>query len=109
MKFIAVILSLVTLTLSSYPCCQETSTCSSISDVLDNCSDDDRPEAPHDKDTPCSPFYTCGRCPGFTITYETLELISMDCELLTAPIPYIEQLPKEVYFHSLKPPRTFEV
>ncbi|KAB7529014.1 hypothetical protein F8C76_14300 [Flagellimonas olearia] len=109
MKFLAVSLSLFTVLLSSYPCCEEAGSCSGISTVVDHCGDDGGQETPHGKDTPCSPFYTCGRCPGFTISYETLELVSLDPEPQTLPIPYIELLPKEVYFHSLKPPRTIEV
>lgn len=109
MKIFAVILSTLTLLLSSYPCCQEGSSCSGISAVVEHCDDDGPQEAPHGKDAPCSPFYACGRCPGFTILYETLEFGSLVPEPQTQPIPYLELLPKEVYFHSLKPPRTFEV
>ena len=109
MKILAVILSLATLILSSYPCCQETGACTEILTVVDQCENDHSQEVPPHKDTPCSPFYSCGRCPGFTVSYEILDLVSLEFEQETLLIPYIGLLPKEVYFFSLKPPRTFEV
>lgn len=104
----AVILSLLTILLSSYPCCQETDSCSEII-LVDQCRHEDSEELPLNKNTPCSPFYTCGRCPGFTITYESVDFINLEAEKETLPVPYMELFHKEVYFFSLKPPRAFEV
>ncbi len=104
-----VILSLLTIFLSSYPCCQETGSCSDIS-TMELCGDKDSGEHSQGEETPCSPFYACGRCPGFTINYETLDFATLELPKETHPVPYyIELLPKEVYFFSLKPPRTLEV
>ncbi|MER3376173.1 MAG: hypothetical protein RIM83_16155 [Allomuricauda sp.] len=108
MRVLAVILSLLTILLSSYPCCQETGSCSETS-AVDQCGHDDPEEVPHGTDAPCSPFYNCGRCPGFTVTHETLNFVCLELEKETPPITYVELLPKEVYFFSLKPPRIFEV
>tara|TARA_Y100001001_G_scaffold63229_1_gene60503 strand:- start:859 stop:1188 length:330 start_codon:yes stop_codon:yes gene_type:complete len=109
MKFLAVFLSLFTVLLSSYPCCQEKGSCSETF-LADSCGHDDSEESPHDKEKPCSPFYTCGRCPGFTIAYENLLNISiMELDLKMDQVPYQEFVSEEVYFLSLKPPRSFEV
>ncbi|MDC6361802.1 MULTISPECIES: hypothetical protein [Flavobacteriaceae] len=110
MKFLTVILSLLTIVLSSYPCCQETDSCFETS-TASHCADGDHntENEQHDKETPCSPFFTCGRCPGFTTNHVSLELVPFELEEKIQPIVYIEPLPKEVYFFSLKPPRIFEV
>ncbi|MFC4221326.1 hypothetical protein [Flagellimonas marina] len=108
MKVLAILLSLLTMLLSSYPCCQETSSCSEQV-LVDQCGHDESEKLPLSKDTPCSPFYTCGRCPGFTIAYESMDFINLEVQREATPVPYLELLPKEVYFFSLKPPRAFEV
>jgi hypothetical protein len=108
MKVITVILSFLTILLSTYPCCEDKGSCSDVS-TIDYCGSESSQEVPHGKDGPCSPFYNCGRCLGFTITYKTLALDSLEIEIETLPIPYIDILPKEVYFYSLKPPRIIEV
>lgn len=108
MRVLAVLLSILTILLSSYPCCQEADSCFETA-FLNQCGHDDSEELPMSEDTPCSPFYTCGRCPGFTITYDSLDLINLDVEKGAPLVMYLELLPKEVYFFSLKPPRTFEV
>ncbi len=109
MKFLCVLLSLLTIFLSSYPCCQETGKCIetlSIRDNGENESSDDR----HEKEAPCSPFYTCGRCSGFTLTYYGfLDIVSGEMLIKSNTDYYQELNPKEFYFHALKPPRYFEV
>lgn len=108
MKFLVIVLSLLTIFLSSYPCCQETVSCSNTTTV-NHCDDDGSEEQSEGDSTPCSPFYACGRCPGFTMNFETLDFAALELPKETHPIPhYIELLPKEVYFFSLKPPRTLE-
>ncbi|WP_036381957.1 hypothetical protein [Muricauda sp. MAR_2010_75] len=108
MKVLAVILSLLTILLSSYPCCQETDSCSEEL-LVGQSGHDDSDEPPLSEDSPCSPFYTCGRCPGFTIRDEAVDFIYLEVDKETPPMTYLELLPKEVYFFSLKPPRTFGV
>lgn len=109
MKFLAVTLSVLTIFLSSYPCCQDEDSCSELQTFVDSCEGSSQQEVPHGNDAPCSPFYNCGRCPGFTITNETLDFVSLELKPKTLHIPYVEFLPKEVYFLALKPPRPFEV
>jgi len=79
---------------------------SSISDWNDDKSSED----PHEDETPCSPFYTCGRCSGFTLTYYgSLDIVTSEM-LIKSNTNYYQALnPKEVYFYALKPPRNFEV
>ena len=108
MEVLAVLLSMATIVLSSYPCCQETGSCS-VWEVVEHGAQDGAEDIPYHQDSTCSPFYTCGRCTGFTISFETLEFVYLEPVSKTLPIPYLETLPKEVNFHSLKPPRTFEV
>ncbi|WP_145859689.1 DUF6660 family protein [Pedobacter suwonensis] len=71
MKFIALLLSIIVLTLTAVPCCalerednhahktdkREKHACNEHAD--DCCKD-------------CSPFYVCGTCIGFTITTRTI-------------------------------------
>jgi len=109
MKVFAVVLSLLTIFLSAYPCCQESDACMEISSISD-CNGDRSSEDPHENETPCSPFYTCGRCPGFTLEYgDFAKIVTIEADLKTNPLHYRELIPKEVYFHRLKPPRTVEV
>ncbi len=109
MRVFAVILSLLTIFLSSYPCCSETDTLMEISSIHD-CFEDRPSEDPDEGETPCSPFYTCGRCSGFTLTYYRV-MDFVECEMvIKSNTDYYQALnPKEVYFHDLKPPRNFEV
>ncbi|SHI60156.1 hypothetical protein SAMN04488513_101758 [Pseudozobellia thermophila] len=104
----ALLLSVLTIFLSSYPCCQETSPCSEIS-CADNIGNDGSEDVPHGKDHPCSPFTTCGRCAGFTLSFTQFTFDLVEPEIKIPPVPYLAPLPKEVYFHELKPPRIFEV
>ena len=108
MKLLAVILSMLTLLLSTYPCCQEEDSCSDVA-VTAHCGDDHSEEVPNEKEMPCSPFYTCGNCPGFTIIQITLVFNILESDLVSPSIPYIRSLSEDVHFLSLKPPRSFEV
>jgi len=109
MRVFAVIMSLLTIFLSSYPCCQETDLCMETISFND-CVDDGACEDPHESEAPCSPFYTCGRCPGFTLTYgEFVQIVTIEVDSKINLVPYLEFMPKEVYFNALKPPRNFEV
>ncbi|WP_394749235.1 DUF6660 family protein [Spongiimicrobium salis] len=109
MKMLAVILSMLTIFLSSFPCCQESDSCSEVPFVVEHCGNDSSEEESHDEDMPCSPFLSCGSCTGFTINYSSLNFVIPIIKQETKPVPYMEYLPKEVYFLSLKPPRAFEV
>ncbi|MAU15061.1 MAG: hypothetical protein CMH46_05920 [Muricauda sp.] len=105
MKVLAVILSTLIVVLSSYPCCQDVDSCP-ISSSLHYCGENEsHDDAPHKNESPCSPFYNCGRCSGFTISYEVIDFDAFEPDLEILPVPYMEPLAKEVYFHDLKPPR----
>lgn len=104
----ALLLSVLTIFLSSYPCCQETSPCSEIS-CADNHDQAGSEELPQGKDHPCSPFNTCGRCAGFTLSIPLFTFNPVEPDAEIPPVPYLEPFPKEVYFFELKPPRAFEV
>ncbi|WP_410548935.1 DUF6660 family protein [Allomuricauda sp. F6463D] len=107
MKILAVILSILIVALSSFPCCQDKDSCA-ISSSLNYCEhDDSHDDVPHQNESPCSPFYNCGRCSGFTINYELIELDSFESVMKVLPVPYMEPLSKEVYFFDLKPPQVF--
>lgn len=99
MKVIAIILTMATLALSSYPCCQEAAEPS-----VEHCEQDHQ-KAPCDNDSPCSPFYACGRCPGFTVDYVQIHFLSLDTVQELPPVPYLESIPKEVHSVPFKPPR----
>ncbi|WP_318312226.1 hypothetical protein [Flagellimonas crocea] len=109
MKELAAILSILILLLSSVPCCLEREGC--MESPYDGVSSyNGFSETHHDKEAPCSPFYSCGRCPGFTITSDKLIAIDIvEINFKKTVIPYQEFIPKEVYFYHLKPPRIFEV
>ncbi len=96
---IAIILAMATLALSSYPCCQETA------DASMEHSGQDHHETPCDTDSPCSPFYACGRCPGFTVEYVQIYFFTLDMVQELPPVPYLESIPKEVHSVPFKPPR----
>ncbi|WP_127024985.1 hypothetical protein [Flagellimonas beolgyonensis] len=109
MKILVVLLSIFTLLLSSFPCCEDNGSCYETLQV-DQCGHDDSEKVPHEKDGPCSPFYTCGQCSGFTLTYgKFIDLVIIEIDLKSILVPYLEFEPKEVYSHFLKPPRSFEV
>ncbi len=99
MKVVAIILAMATVALSSYPCCQETAQPS-----VEHGEQDHR-EAPCDTDSPCSPFYGCGRCPGFTVEYVQIHFLALDVVQVLPPVPYLESIPKEVHSVLFKPPR----
>ena len=109
MKMLAVILSLFTIFLSSYPCCQDEDSCAEILTIEYNSGDGSQKEVPHDSDGPCSPFYNCGRCVGFTLTFNEMVLVPIEHELKKAFVPYLRFQPKEALFIALKPPRYFEI
>ena len=106
MKISAIILSSLILALSSYPCCQEDDACGIASYMDCDSGDDYHDKAPHKEDLPCSPFYTCGRCPGFTIAHESLfDIGIIELDLKRNQVPYHGFVSEEVYFYALKPPR----
>ncbi|WP_132225907.1 DUF6660 family protein [Pedobacter sp. ok626] len=64
MKFIALILSVIVLFLTTVPCCAlEDDQAYHQEEKAHKCIDKD-----DDCCKDCSPFYVCGRCVGFTIT-----------------------------------------
>ena len=109
MKMLAVILSLFTIFLSSYPCCQDEDSCAEILTIEYNSGDSSQKEIPHDSDGPCSSFYNCGRCVGFTLTFNEMVLVPIENELKKAFVPYLRFQPKEALFIAFKPPRYFEI
>lgn len=109
MRVVAVILSLLTIFLSSYPCCQESDNCSDTFATWDS-SENESGDDNHEKEPPCSPFFSCGRCSGFTLTYDgLLDIVSKEILVKSNTEYYQELNPKEFYFHAFKPPRYFEV
>lgn len=112
MKVLAVILSLLIVVLSSFPCCQDDDLCpdsTSLAHTKEHCAHDD---VPHDDDShknqsPCSPFYNCGRCSAFTISLSSIDLVAYEPEPEILPVPYTESFSKEFYFLDFKPPRIF--
>ena len=83
MKVLAVILSLLIVVLSSFPCCQDDDLCpdsTSLAHTKEHCAHDD---VPHDDDShknqsPCSPFYNCGRCSAFTISLSSIDFVAYE-------------------------------
>lgn len=62
MKILVLSFALLTLFLSSSPCCTEEDTCGEKAEI--NCQDHSDDEE-HQSELPCSPFYSCGTCSGF--------------------------------------------
>lgn len=109
MKMIAVILSLFTIFMSSYPCCQDGNACENRLENFNNSENSSQNEEPHESEWPYSPFYDCGCCVGVTITINEIVLVTFEHELEKSFIPYILIHPKEVLSILLKPPRFFEI
>jgi hypothetical protein len=108
-KVLAIILSTLIVLLSSFPCCQEEGTCDTASFVGTADNHESHDDDHSNNESPCSPFYNCGRCTGFTINYNFIEFDFLETDLENFEVPYVESLTHEVYFHDLKPPRPFEV
>ncbi len=104
MKVFATILTIATLFLSSVPCCQEEGACAN-SEPVEHCGERHGEKAPSDSESPCSPFYVCGRCPGFTVNYDHIDFFTLDIAQELPPLPYLESLSMEVHSVLFKPPR----
>jgi hypothetical protein len=100
----AVILAILTIILSSYPCC--------IDGDPDNggCGIENSGH-PEDSDDPtqemglCSPFYSCGNCTGFDLCSYHLAIPLADCTANDVRVAYKESSFKEVCHLTFKPPK----
>ncbi len=63
MKWVALALALLTLGLSATPCCVE-EVCTRENQVTTDSTHDSEEE----HESPCSPFFTCGSCLGFSVS-----------------------------------------
>ncbi len=105
----AIILSTLIVLLSSFPCCEEEGACEAFSFVNHTENHESHDDDHSNNESPCSPFYDCGRCLGFTINYNFIEFDFLETDLEIFEVPYVESLTCEVYSYDLKPPRPFEV
>lgn len=65
MKMISILLAGIIISLTFQPCCASENKCfeetASCRDDINHSSENEVPELP------CSPFYSCGACPGFNL------------------------------------------
>jgi hypothetical protein len=66
-KFLALLLSVVVLTLTTVPCCPFEENATHVHETSSEEKHDKCPEKNDDCCKSCSPFYVCGSCIGFTI------------------------------------------
>ncbi len=78
MKYLAVIMAALCLSLASVPCCTFTDDCRDNGIHLD-CNDTHNEPDDHSC-AACSPFFTCNGCPGFILQ-------SFDCKLVVTENP----------------------
>ncbi|MEH6408119.1 MAG: hypothetical protein V7767_12640 [Leeuwenhoekiella sp.] len=102
MKILVTLLSFLTLFLSAVPCCSKTAEDRAEHQTCEESSDcDDIP-----CEGPCSPFYTCGSCTGFSVQEVAAFTFILD-QLIDQKIVSIISFHREDYQSpSFKPPRT---
>lgn len=65
MKMISILLAIIILSLTAMPCCAEEGNCQ---EELHACeAETDHSEPNEESNFPCSPFYSCGACSGFSL------------------------------------------
>jgi hypothetical protein len=90
-KLIALLLSVVVLTLTLVPCCALENSDAHASYTKQKATAHKCTEEDDDCCKNCSPFYTCGTCPGFTVANaQVLLLVSV-----TKPVQH-----NSVYFYN---------
>ncbi|RAV29151.1 hypothetical protein [Sinomicrobium soli] len=103
MKYLAVIMAVLCLVLSSVPCCVFT----------DNCREDNTHqdcngthEAPDDHScAACSPFFTCSTCPGFVLQSSDYEFPAGDTIPGKKIVFYLAGTYSAFFATLFKPPR----
>ncbi|EAZ80924.1 hypothetical protein [Algoriphagus machipongonensis] len=102
MKVFAILLSLFSFWLTAMPCCSEESSCDTI-ELKQN--SDSEPQDDCNDHLPCSPFYSCGSCTGFSAENFSFPPLLSSEEVNIEPnaewsVPFSEQHRKRI----LKPP-----
>lgn len=67
MRFIACLFACLTLLLSAVPCCTEVDACAEGPEPITAGHTDGACDEVPEGEGPCSPFYTCGACPGCVV------------------------------------------
>lgn len=105
MKFLSLIFGIFILLLSVLPCCQEEDCCEEGStDKLEASAESEN----SDLELPCSPFFSCGTCLGFTFEVESEFALTMRKELVHVENDFFNSDPPKGFNFSLtKPPADF--
>ncbi|MBQ4915338.1 hypothetical protein J8L85_12870 [Maribacter sp. MMG018] len=75
MKLVSVILSIYIMVLTVRPCCQDNYCGDKASCQLEQADDHQDNHKSDEHKGACSPFYTCGKCVGFTFSMPHFSLI----------------------------------
>jgi hypothetical protein len=65
MKLISILLATLILSFSAIPCCEAEDNCQE--EILSNSSESTHHSGSEESNLPCSPFYSCGTCTGFSL------------------------------------------
>ncbi|WP_394369873.1 DUF6660 family protein [Algoriphagus pacificus] len=93
MKVFSVFMALFSFWLTSMPCCSAENSCDNTEVIQET---DLGSEEDCDDHLPCSPFYSCGSCIGFSTEKFSFPLLSVSEEIKSEPIlfwkaPHSEQ------------------
>jgi hypothetical protein len=102
MKVLPILLSLFSFWLTAMPCCSAENTCDTI-ELNQNSDAESQDDC--DDHLPCSPFYSCGSCTGFSTENFSFPLLlsseEISIESITEwSVPFSEQHRKRI----IKPP-----
>ncbi|WP_418887611.1 DUF6660 family protein [Leeuwenhoekiella marinoflava] len=101
MKILVIILAFLTLSLSAVPCCSTLVEDHPDHQICETSSDCD--DVPCDE--PCSPFYSCGSCAGFSVqelaAFTFIQELTINQKIISTTPFYRE----DHNDYSFKPPR----
>lgn len=104
MKLISIFLASIILSLTAIPCCGEESNCQ---EEFHSCADEENKAAEsEDDDPPCSPFYSCGACTGFSlVSFQSINTTIQKNESAVIKSFYHLSLSEPYKLALLKPPK----
>lgn len=104
MRVMAILLTMLILTMSGIPCCSSEMLCEDAGIVISDNPVDSHDEDPH-PEGPCSPFYTCGTCPGVVQTSEFVFQPAVELPIRVRMNTFQEDTcPEPITFRLLRPP-----
>ncbi|WP_394353506.1 DUF6660 family protein [Pedobacter foliorum] len=105
MKFLALLLSVIVLTLTAAPCCAFEKNETHVHKAYSEEKHDKCPDPDDDCCKNCSPFYVCGTCIGFTINNLSVLTFTLHLKPIQHNYIYIPVKLRQMPYSIWQPPK----